>query len=81
MQLLLQVQIQKNTKKTDGLTVHFALLGSALKKALHKTLMKLIPWRRGERGVIAECRAMVTRAGYFFIVHYPQGFLSTRTTN
>jgi len=33
----------KSTKKTDGLTIFFALLGSAHIKAVHKMLVKLIP--------------------------------------
>ena len=33
----------KSTKKTDGLTVYFALLGSALVKAVSKMLVKSKP--------------------------------------
>jgi len=33
----------KSAKKTDGLTVFFALLGSSYAKAAHRTLMKLTP--------------------------------------
>jgi len=40
---LLHTQIPKSTKKTDGLTVFFALLGSSLIKAARKMLMKLTP--------------------------------------
>jgi len=34
---------RKRAKKTDNLTVFFALSGSALVKAAHRTLMKLTP--------------------------------------
>ncbi len=39
----LRAQIPKALKKTDGLTVFFALLESAGAIALRKMLMKLIP--------------------------------------
>jgi hypothetical protein len=54
----------KSAKKTDNLTVFFALLGSALVKAVCRTLMKLIPgmrvmgstesvgWRDGEQPIL-----------------------------
>jgi len=39
----LLVQIPKAQKKTDNLTVFFALLGFACTKAAHRMLMKLDP--------------------------------------
>jgi len=40
---LLRAQIPEAQKETDGLTVFFALLGSARKKAFRKMLVKLTP--------------------------------------
>ncbi len=49
----------KSAKMTDGLTVFFALLGSALVKAARKTLMKLTPIGHRDSELI-ECFAFVS---------------------
>ncbi len=66
--------IPKSAKKTDGSTVFFALLGSALVKAAHKTLMKLTPIGHRDSELI-ECFADVSfkkkiASLYFFLFNY-----------
>jgi len=49
----------ESAKKTDNLTVFFALLGSARAKAARRTLMKLTPgWKRAEKAEILYLREM-----------------------
>jgi len=55
---LLRTQIPKSTKKTDRLTVFFALLGSARIKDARKTLMILTPGGIQQRRLGLDLRGL-----------------------
>ena len=60
----------KSAKKTDSLTVFFALLGSFRIKAAHKILVKLTP--RMTRNVTREVPARVCYASFTEISENPE---------